>query len=49
MVFPANGEIIDAIYLESLYEGAPMHETMGLSGMCGLLILGNPYTVETGC
>ena len=43
LVFPANGEITDAIYLESLYEEAPMHETMGLSGMCGLCILGNPY------
>ena len=38
LVFLANGEIIDAIYLESLYEGAPMHETMGVSGMCGFCI-----------
>ena len=43
LVFPANGEITDAIYLESLYEGTPMHETMGLSGMYGLCILGSPY------
>ena len=48
LVFPANGEITDAIYLESLYEGAPMHETMGLSGMCGLCILGNPYILGGG-
>ena len=30
VVLPARGEITDAMYLESLYEGAPMHETMGL-------------------
>ena len=34
VVLPARGEITDAMYLESLYEGAPMHETMGLSGVC---------------
>ena len=43
IVLPTRGEITDAMYLESLYEGAPMHETMGLSGVCGLCILGNPY------
>ena len=33
------------MYLESLYDGpgAPIHETMGLSGVCGLCIMGSPY------
>ena len=35
---------MDATYFESLYKGAPMHKTMGLSRTCGLcIILGNPY------
>ena len=45
LVFPARGEITDAMYLESLHEGAPMHETMGLCGVCGLCIMGSPYTL----
>ena len=43
VVLAARGEITDAMYLERLYERAPMHETMGLSGICGLCILGSPY------
>ena len=43
LVLPARGEITDAMYLESLYEGAPTHETIRLSGVCGLCILDSPY------
>ena len=45
MVLPAKGEIMEAMYLESLQEGDPMHETMGLSGMDCLWILGIPYNL----
>ena len=36
---------MEAMYLESLYEGDPMHETMGLSGTDCLWILGKPYSL----
>ena len=40
--------MMEAMYLESLYEGDPMHETMGLSGTDCLWILGKPYSLGGG-